>query len=450
MIEGKPTTPRPGKEKDHTADANALDEVSTPAPGTENGLNSKQIKAILFDQLKLCHSTVPKHPYKLARLVHHNFSTTKRWYVDFCAWNVKTERLERRRLFEPLNRKKYSQAERIDIGREMVRIVNGQLLSGMVLGKDELNTQPIATVKNMTVSEALLHFKDEKQLNGLRFSYYRSFSTLANSWLAWREHIHMSDFALKELTEDDMHQYFQWLKTHQQIANKTHNKYRSDFNIFIRWVMKRYPTTLKKNPVENIPVLKTVARKHAAFSNEQMKSILTKCQEKGYTQLWLFIHFVYYTLARPGELRQLKVRHIDLEQNRLFIPGTISKNRMDEWVTLAPPLVKAIKKSGVLKADPEHFIFGKRQRPGPAMIHKSSVWERNVKVLQALKLTDRPYDVYSYKHSGAISLYRATKDIKLVMRQCRHQGIEQTNVYLRDLGELDDNQALQAWQGFEG
>jgi len=392
---------------------------------------------------------VPEYPYKLAKLVHHNYNMNKRWYVDFMAWNVKTERLERRRLFNPLNRKKHTLAQRLDIGREMVRIVNGQLASGMCLGKDKhVTAQAAFNIKALTVSEALTYFADQKKLNNLRKSYYRSFTTLANNWTTWREHVHQADFKLHELTASDMHTWFAWLQGNRKIANKTHNKYRSDFNIFIRWVMKRYPGTLKKNPVEDIDVRKTVARKHAAFSDEQMKSILALCLKKDYTQLWLFIHFIYYTLARPGELSQLRIHHIDLKENRLFIPGAISKNRMDEWVPLAPPLVKAIATAGIMKAPGEHYIFGKKQKPGPDLPYRTTFWERNVKVLQALKYTDRSYDIYSYKHSGAISLYRATKDIKLVQRQCRHQSIEQTNTYLRDLAQLDDNQALKNWRGF--
>lgn len=397
---------------------------STPAPGTQKGAFFDQINALFTDFNKLCQKTVPRYPYKLAKLVHHNYDVTKRWYVDFSAWNVKTERLERRRLFNPLNRKKNTLAQRLDIGREMVSIVNAQLTAGMCLGRDEITAEPPANIKTMRVSEALLFFKDHKEAGGYRKSYYRSYVTLATNWLEYVDARKQTDFELRQLDANDLHHWFTWLKKEKQIANKTHNKYRSDFNIFIRWVMKRYPGTFKKNPVEDVPILKTVARKHAAFSDEQMKAILALCLEKEYTQLWLFIHFIYYTLARPNELMQLRIHHIDVKENRLFIPGTISKNRNDEWVAIAPPLLRAIKRAGILKADPQYYIFGKKQAPGEAMPYRSTFWERNVKVLKELNYTDRPYDIYSYKHSGAISLYRATKDIKLVQRQCRHQSIE--------------------------
>ncbi len=60
---------------------------------------------------------------------------------------------------------------------------------------------------------------------------------------------------------------------------------------------------------------------------------------------------------------------------------------------------------------------------------------------QPLKLTDRPYDLYGWKHTGVIALYQATKDVKLIQRQCRHSSLDQTDKYLRDLGLfLNDEQ----------
>ena len=45
--------------------------------------------------------------------------------------------------------------------------------------------------------------------------------------------------------------------------------------------------------------------------------------------------------------------------------------------------------------------------------------------------------LYSWKHTGAIKLYQATKDMKKVQRQCRHWSITETDNYLRDLGLFD-------------
>ena len=62
--------------------------------------------------------------------------------------------------------------------------------------------------------------------------------------------------------------------------------------------------------------------------------------------------------------------------------------------------------------------------------------------MEELKLTDKEYTIYGYKHTGAISLYRKTKDIKKVEQHCRHSTIQQTNQYLRDLGVLAEDEEL--------
>ena len=43
-------------------------------------------------------------------------------------------------------------------------------------------------------------------------------------------------------------------------------------------------------------------------------------------------------------------------------------------------------------------------------------------------------DLYSFKHSGVIAAYRATKDIKLIQEYCGHKNIADTDKYLRELG----------------
>lgn len=93
--------------------------------------------------------------------------------------------------------------------------------------------------------------------------------------------------------------------------------------------------------------------------------------------------------------------------------------------------------------DEEKGIAGK---PGNVPCGLDYFYEKNTLVLKALNITGRAYSLYSYKHSGVISLYKACKDIKLVQRVCRHQTLEQTNTYLRDLGLLSDYDMLEFWK----
>jgi integrase len=53
----------------------------------------------------------------------------------------------------------------------------------------------------------------------------------------------------------------------------------------------------------------------------------------------------------------------------------------------------------------------------------------------------KDYTLYSWKHSGVVAAYKAGIDIKTIQSQCRHQSLEQTDIYLKSLG-LNVNLAI--------
>lgn len=406
-------------------------------------------QAFLEDISQLGHQTVPvKPPYKAARLVHYDYDMSKRWHIVYWAWDEKNEKLKRIRLFDPLNREK-NRNRRIQQAEYMVRIINGKLYAGQHLRADSVADKATVEFRKLDVSDVIRAFIEQKRKDGCRQNYVKRFDTLIANWNHWLNHAREHDFPMKGLTQDHLHRFFDFMRAERKISNTSWNNYRTDFMILVNWVRRRHPTVMKSNPVETLPRMKAITRKHAALNDAQIKLVQAKCKEWGYTQLLLMINFIYYTLARPGELRKLRIRHIEMDQSRLFIPGTISKNKTDEYVSLPEPLKKLIRKYKLLSYDPDLFIFGKKQIPGPDEPYGNTFWERNATVLEDLGLTDRPYDIYSYKHSGAINLYKATKDMRIVQRQCRHASIEQTNTYLRDLAVMDNyyEKAVQKWKG---
>ena len=161
-----------------------------------------------------------------------------------------------------------------------------------------------------------------------------------------------------------------------------------------------------------------------------------------------FIQIIYHTFGRPREVVQLKIENFDLAQNRVLFPASISKNRMDDYVGLSPALRALLAKLNLHQYPGNYYLFGINDKPGDKHMGYLYFYNRNVKVFKALGLDKASvrYSMYSYKHSGVISLYKATKDIKLVQSQCRHHNsLDQTNKYLRDLGLLSDYDGLNAW-----
>ncbi len=431
---------------------------SIPAFGTEESLFSIEEEAFFVPSRKLRQNTVPeKRPYKLATLVHHNYDMSKRWYVDFCAWDVSIDKLRRCRIYEPLNRIK-SRSTRLFEGDMLVRAVNRDLRDGKVLGKDKFAEQSAKRVDRMNLLVAIEHVKEQKRLNGHRKSYYRTFSTLKTVLEGWLTFENQADFPLSAFSQREALSLHSYLRGEKKLANKTINNIFTNLATTFNYLEKR-GKIWKVNPLQAIDTLPVHVKKHAAFTNEQITAIMNAIREhqvnapvhrrSGYKQLELFIQFIYYALARPNEIMDLKVGDVQLDENRVFIRGEISKNKMDDYVAIPDKLKNSIKKSGVLKAKPGDFIFSKGGVPGATRLHDNFFWDKHKRILEETGLRDlNPnFSLYSYKHTGAISLYKATKDVKIVQQQCRHQSVAQTDAYLRDLGLHSNYDVLKGWTG---
>ncbi len=110
---------------------------------------------------------------------------------------------------------------------------------------------------------------------------------------------------------------------------------------------------------------------------------------------------------------------------------------MDGYVTIPEAFARELKKSEIFKTDNEYVFQSKN---GIKPVSKNVMGYRYRQLVKKLKLS-KEYTLYSWKHSGVVSAYNAGVDIKTLQKQCRHQSLEQTDIYLKSLG-LDENKAI--------
>ena len=90
------------------------------------------------------------------------------------------------------------------------------------------------------------------------------------------------------------------------------------------------------------------SRRNRAFSKEQIETI-KKIVEKKNPQLWLFIQFIYFCFLRPNEIRQLEHRYFDMGERTILVPGSISKNGKDGYVSIPDGFYEQLKQSDYFK-----------------------------------------------------------------------------------------------------
>lgn len=227
-----------------------------------------------------------------------------------------------------------------------------------------------------------------------------------------------------ELTTENLRRYFKlYRENHPQMA--TYNVRRQLGTFFKRAGISALidPIKIKKGPQQPLRY----------FQVHQCKQLLDYLYEKD-PMLWLHCNFVYFTAIRPrSELLKIRVDDIFFDDKKVAIRGEIAKNKKTEFVRIAPkfyPIIEHLK----YKA-PGTYIFPSKASPYKPAGH-NTYGDRFRVILDRLGF-GREYQLYSWKHTGAIAVYKATKNIMALRDHCRHKDVATTQLYLRQLG-LDD------------
>ncbi len=236
-----------------------------------------------------------------------------------------------------------------------------------------------------------------------------------------------------QINEDMALQFADWLTTVKQIGNRTRNNNINALITVFNFLQKR--KIINKIPFLGISMLPSVARSHTAFMPKEVIAFKDHCKKD--EQLWLFCQFMYYVFVRPREeLRHLKIG--DISEKTIVIHYGTAKNRKTEHVMIPKPLELIIEKYMLRSYPAQHYIFGKSGVPSDTPTYYHQLYRRHANILQQCGLIGKNIDMYSWKHTGVIALWKATQNIQLIREQCRHSELISTMKYLRDLGLFTD------------
>lgn len=372
-----------------------------------------------------------KHPYRKGKIKHFGRDLSTRWYVEYKVWDVQKESLELRKKYGGINRY-HTIEERMAAAKNLLSAINKELEKGKTIGSTKTKTKQI---RDLTITEALEFAFTIKQQHTeeTNWKYYK---TILKHFPVWLETNGCHRLRITQLNPEIMNDYFDHLCETSIKSNKTFNNYLTYFNALFRQLNKRDRSIFTLAiPTDGIDFRNYSTNKHHAYSKDQIREVRKVCLEMGFHNLWNFIQTVYYTLARPIEIYRIQVRHIEMDTNRIYIPGDESKNKSGAYIDIYGPFREVLQKWKLMDYPLDYYIFSKNGDPGPEQFYDRYFWKQHVQVLEitGLNKLGRKFDLYAYKHSGTINLYLSGVELYDIMRQCRHKTPEQTMKYLRDL-----------------
>lgn len=352
--------------------------------------------------------------------------TGKSWYVDFFSLDPATGTMRRKKYMLDSIGKVTDRRKR---AQEMIESLMKLLRSGW---------SPWVNVndnRGYTLLEEAFE-KYEKSLEKLpKLKTRQSYSSRLN---VLREYIKNRVIPPKYVYQFDtsfVSDFLDWLYLDRDVTGRTRNNYRGWCSSLAAYFIER--EYISTNPVVKIKMVPEDAKKRQPLTSEMLQSLRNYLKEKNPIFL-LACMMEYYTMIRPEELSNLRIKDISLKEQSVFVAAEFSKNKRDGKVGLNDELIKLMLDIELFKWPGDCYIFGDKLQHCMKKA-SSEIFRREwKKVRAALKWKDI-YQFYSLKDSGIRDLANA-KGIVIARDQARHTDVSTTNKYLhgRDMPVHDE------------
>jgi len=201
--------------------------------------------------------------------------------------------------------------------------------------------------------------------------------------------------------------------------NSSYNSLRKNLNVLIE---KSIEFGIKENPIKQIKRKRINATLNKPFNNVNL--ILNEIKLFS-DNLYLCCLMTYGCLLRPHrEIRELKWSDFSDDLGYIHLSGHRNKSGKNRIVPV-PIYIREL----LIKGQPQHNIFTGTTRPLNEDYFKT-LWGRFKRVS---KLLEQDQTLYSFRHTGAIEIFKRTGSITKLQKAMGHSSINVSLTYLRGL-----------------
>src|SRR5690606_2947090 len=304
------------------------------------------------------------------------------------------------------------------------------LETGYVLGEKLVETKK-SKVTYLSWIEAF-RWVQEARKDEIRSKTLSGYSTVLKSLEEYVKKNRLVRFPLDMVTREICEDFMTYCRSTRSLSNNTYNNNLIFLKRYFNYLVEK--EKLKHNPANGMKPLPKTEPDVVSFPAPVREKLMNAYKEE-HAGLFYFSQYIFYSLIRPGELRKLKVSNV--LSDTIFIPGHISKNRRSEHVLIVPGLKQLIDDLCIADYPPSYYLIGKNGKPSKEMLPTNYFSNEHLIIRRKLNL-DESYILYCWKHTGAVEMYKATKDLEFVSRHCRHTSLDMTKKYLRGLGMMVD------------
>ena len=330
-------------------------------------------------------------------------NSANRVYVVFYQNNKRYRLFNGSKINSEIYPNSYPISKRIEIGNLLASEVYKFLISDLTL--EQLKVSKLLK-PNMTDKDYLTVALNNKLKENYTNKYKKMLQFIFNKLIE-----ELNEFPLEPIhVERILNKYN---------SESSYNTYRLRLCSLINEARKLGMTS---NPMQRIKSKRTNAQMHKPFGN--INKILEEIKTYN-KRLHLCCLLTYGCLIRPHrEIRELKWGDFSLELNFINLSGNRNKSGKNRIVPV-PPYIRDL----LVKGEPHHNIFSGKPQPLNKDYFKT-LWSR---FKRQSNLIEQGQTLYSFRHSGAIEIFKRTGSLTKLQKAMGHSSINVSLTYLRGL-----------------
>ena len=262
----------------------------------------------------------------------------------------------------------------------------------------------------ITVIKALQQGVEVKIKQGCSERFIKDAKRIVTLWKRYESEQHFKNLTLDKLQPSHIRNFL----VRPNWSAKTQRTVKSTLSPLL--------TEFKPHLIQSIKLKKPNSTLHKPFDN--INEILTSIKEYN-KQLYLCCLMTYGCLLRPHrEIRELTWSDFSDDLTYIHLSGNRNKSGRNRIVPV-PTYIREL----LVKGEPHHNIFSGSQKPLNQDYFKT-LWSR---FKRQSKILEQGQTLYSFRHSGAIEIFKRTGSITKLQKAMGHSSINVSLTYLRGL-----------------
>ncbi len=197
---------------------------------------------------------------------------------------------------------------------------------------------------------------------------------------------------------------------------------------------RQYLNVLVPGTIAKTPRKRYAEKLHQTYESQEMKTVLDYLKES-YPKLYMVALLTYGCFVRPHEEARLLQKY-QIKEQKIFLSGDENKGKKVRVIYIPDYVYEVLLPYIDNCADPNHYLFSGDPTPVNFDYFRTQ-WSRAKSQMLKLKLIQKNQTLYSFRHTGAVKVYRQTKDAHIVQQLLGHSSLTVTLKYLRGLGETN-------------